>query len=104
MGLLFIGAVARLLYDFTGVLSRRWSRLFSYNRVVLASVFSMIIGIGLLFLAHPRQLLTPSPSDAYLHALRLFVLGCMLVVFSLYTFVAALVLHAASLIRFKPTD
>ena len=43
----FFGAVAQLLFDYTGTLRRRWEQLFPYNRTVVLSLAMIVAGIAL---------------------------------------------------------
>lgn len=43
----FLGAIAQVLFDFTGRRTRRWLRAFPYTRTVFLAVLLILVGIGL---------------------------------------------------------
>jgi glycosyltransferase involved in cell wall biosynthesis len=92
----YLGFIAKVLYDFTGATRRKLLRLFSYTRAVLISVAVGVGGIGLtipLVLTYLENGLA-LPQDwgptSYMAITGLF---CVIAGFS--TFVATLIIHAS---------
>ena len=94
----YFGCLAQLFYDYSGDARRRWLRVFSYTRTVLASFVGFVAGLGLmlpLFVTFVREGYT-LPLDIGLRN-HLAVTGLLLVILSFTTFTFTLVLHAAAL-------
>ncbi len=93
-----LGCIAQVLFDYRGRARRRWLRVFSYTRSVIAAAIVTVTGLALTipliayYLSHHENLTAQASTWD-----RLGVLGLMLVVvgFSLFTF--TLVLHAATI-------
>ncbi|OLE38980.1 MAG: glycosyl transferase family 2 [Actinobacteria bacterium 13_1_20CM_3_68_9] len=93
----YLGCLAQVLHDYSGAARRRWLRIFSYTRTVIATAVGFIVGIvlaAILVIDYVRSGLALSPSDRLPY---LGVLGLMLVVVSFMTFTFDLLLHAAAL-------
>jgi hypothetical protein len=43
----YVGCLARVFFDYSGKDTRRWLRIFSYTRSVVASIVAVVIGTGL---------------------------------------------------------
>lgn len=99
----FLGCLARMFYDYTGLQRRRWMRVFRYNRAVLGSALLLAAGLGLvaplIWDYVDAGLSLPHPVDPLNY---LAVTGILLIVssFSLFTF--TLVIHAADLKLQRP--
>lgn len=91
----FGGILAKSLLDFSGAQSRKWSRIFSYNRSVGLSMLGFVAGALLpvpLVLEWVRQnYLLPANSDPLYH---LAVAGLWLMMSSFLVFTNTLLLHA----------
>jgi glycosyltransferase involved in cell wall biosynthesis len=93
-----LGCIAQVFFDYRGRARRRWLRLFSYTRSVIASAVVGATGLAFTvpliayYLSHHENLTVQASTQD-----RLGVLGLMLIVigFSLFTF--TLVLHAATI-------
>lgn len=101
-----VGAVARVLFDYTGKHRRFWLRVFAYNRSVATSVVMFLLGIALLvpllrqYLSNDLRLPGPGTSESHWG-----MTGLLLVVMGVATFVFTLLIHAASLAsRFTPDE
>jgi glycosyltransferase involved in cell wall biosynthesis len=93
-----LGCIAQVLFDYRGWARRRWLKIFSYTRSVIAAAVIGVTGVAcavplvVYYLSHHERLtLHASTQD------RLGIAGLMLIVigFSLFTF--TLVLHAAAI-------
>jgi hypothetical protein len=92
----YLGILARVLYDFTGRARRTWLRAFPYTRTVLGSWALVAAGVGLVLPLVARYLrggLALTGLEASSHAA---VTGSLLVAAGFGTFVFTLVLHAAA--------
>jgi glycosyltransferase involved in cell wall biosynthesis len=93
-----LGCVAQVLFDYQGRATRRWLRIFSYTRTVIAALVTACAGLACLaplivyYLSHHESLSLRAPVQDHLA-----VIGLMLIIigFSLFTF--TLVLHAAAI-------
>jgi hypothetical protein len=91
----FMGILAKSLYDYSGAQSRKWSRIFSYNRSVVASGFGFAAGV-LLTIPLVREyfrlgLRLASVSQPPYH---LAITGLWLMMSSFLVFTMTLLLHA----------
>lgn len=94
----YSGCVAQVLYDHTGAATRRWLRIFSYNRSMLLSAVALLGGI---------LLATPLVVDYFHQGLRLAgdvtrdshlaVMGLVLLSASFVNYAFTLLLHATAL-------
>jgi glycosyltransferase involved in cell wall biosynthesis len=92
----YLGCIARVLYDFTGDTRRTLLRVFSYTRAVLASAAVGVAGIALtvpLILTYIRHGLA-LPGD-WGPSSYMAITGLLCVIAGFSTFVATLVIHAA---------
>ncbi len=91
----FMGILAKSLLDFSGVQSRKWSRVLSYNRSVTLSAAGFLTGALLpvpLVLEYVRQgFLLPANSEPVYH---IAIAGLWLMMSSFLAFTNTLVLHA----------
>src|SRR5580698_8394278 len=91
----FMGILAKSLLDFSGVQSRKWSRVLSYNRSVTLSAAGFLTGALLpvpLVLEYVRQgFLLPVNSEPVYH---IAIAGLWLMMSSFLAFTNTLVLHA----------
>ncbi len=93
----YFGAIARILYDFTGAARRKWLARVPYTRTVLMSAAVFVIGIALTlplvssYVEHGLAL----PQD-WGPASYMAVTGLLFIVAGFLTFVFTLLLHAAA--------
>jgi glycosyltransferase involved in cell wall biosynthesis len=92
----YVGSLARVFFDYSGEVTRRWLRAFSYSRSVILSVCSIAAGVGLgMPLVH--QYLSSGlrlPGDVQ-EPSYLAVTGLLFVIAGCMNFTFTLVLHAA---------
>ncbi len=93
----YLGCIAQVMYGYSAARTRRWLRLFAYDRAMLASGLAGVAGLALASpLVHQYVrggLRLPSISTPQMH---LAVLGLFLLVAAFHTFSGTLVLHAAA--------
>jgi glycosyltransferase involved in cell wall biosynthesis len=93
----YMGALARVFFDYKKHLTRRWLKAFSYTRSVVLSVVAVTAGCGLalpLVLQYLRSgLRLPSEVGAASH---MAVTGLLLVIVGAMNFTFTLALHAAA--------
>jgi glycosyltransferase involved in cell wall biosynthesis len=95
---LYFGALAQVLYDYTGRARRRWLALFPYSRTVAGCAFSFLLGIALtvpLIVDYVSEGLSLPTDPGPVHHLAVTGLLAMIVGFT--TFAFTLILHAAAL-------
>lgn len=101
----YLGCIAQVLYDYTGVARGRWLRLFPYTRTVVFSAGAFVLGVMLtvpLVVDYIRSgLVLPGEPGAVHH---LAVTGLLAMIAGFTTFAFTLVLHAASITRSEPGD
>jgi glycosyltransferase involved in cell wall biosynthesis len=93
----FVGCLAQVLHDYTGLARRRWRRIFPYTRTVLLSTVAFAVGLALaatLLADYIHSNLRLSPADRIPY---LGVLGLVLLICSFLTFCFNLLLHALAL-------
>ena len=93
----YVGCLAQVLHDYTGVARRRWRRVFPYTRTVVLSGVAFVVGFALalgLAVDYLRSGLALSPLDRIPY---LGVLGLVLLIGSFLTFCFILLLHALAL-------
>jgi glycosyltransferase involved in cell wall biosynthesis len=93
----YVGCLAQVLHDYTGLARRRWLRVFPYTRTVLLSAAAFAAGFALaaaLVVDYVRSDLSLSTSDRVPY---LGVLGLALLIGSFLTHGFNLLLHALSL-------
>lgn len=102
---IYAGVISKVLFDYSGDETRRWSRIFSYTRTAMASGLLSILGfLALLplvsnYLANDLKL--PATSSSSTH---LAVTGLMLIIGGVTTFIFTLMIHASMLAtRFRQT-
>lgn len=93
---IYVGSLARTLYDYGGERTKRWLRHFAYTRSVVFSAISIAIGIALvlplLLLYLKNGFVLPGSAFPQNH---LAVTGLLLIVCGSMNFTFTLVLHAA---------
>lgn len=96
---IYLGILMKVLFDFTGDATPVWLKRFKYDRVVPATIFSGLAGVGLAvplvvdYMQHGYQLSTLGTKS------HLAVLGLLAAVASFMTFTFTLVLHATQVRR-----
>jgi glycosyltransferase involved in cell wall biosynthesis len=96
---IYAGVLARVLYDPTGQVIARWTRLFPYDRAVLGSFFAFVAGMGLcvplvrIYLIEELRLETVTMEN------HLAVGGLLTMVISFMTFTFTLLLHALAMTK-----
>lgn len=94
---IYVGSLARTLYDYGGERTKRWLRRFDYTRSVVASTAVVLIGIALvipiLALYLKSGLILPGTAFPQNH---LAVTGLLFIVGGFMNFTFTLVLHAAA--------
>ncbi len=94
----YLGVLAKVVNDLTGVTVRRWTGRFPYNRTFAISALLALIGVALnvvllgVYVAH--GLLIPPSAVRIVH---LAITGMLLVMLGFLTFTFTLVLHALAL-------
>ena len=94
----YLGCIAQVLYDYTGVARARWLGLFPYTRTVALSAAAFLLGILLtvpLIVDYVRSGLELPGEPGAVHHLAVTGLLAMIVGFT--TFAFTLVLHAAAM-------
>ena len=90
----YVGSLVRILYDYNGLLTRRWLRVFSYTQSVLLSVVVALVGMAMLlplvthYVGGGFRLWETRPTD------YMAVTGLLLVVAGGMNFTFTLALHA----------
>ena len=95
---LYFGALAQVLYDYTGQARRRWLAMFPYNRTVAGSASAFLLGIGLtvpLIVDYVSSGLSLPNDTGPVH--HLAVTGLLAMIIGFTTFAFTLILHAAAL-------
>ncbi len=95
---LYFGALAQVLYDYTGRARRRWLAMFPYNRTVAGSASAFLLGIGLtvpLIVDYVSSGLSLPNDTGPVH--HLAVTGLLAMIIGFTTFAFTLILHAAAL-------
>jgi len=93
----YVGALARVFFDYSGQTRRRWLAVFSYTRSVLLSASAVAIGCGLAaplvvrYIASGYRL-----TDEIFPTTHLAVAGLLLVIGGFMNFTFTLALHAAA--------
>jgi glycosyltransferase involved in cell wall biosynthesis len=95
---IYSGVVSRVLFDYTGVFSRKWLSRLRYTRTALISGFMFLIGLGftipLLGEYLSNNLVLPEIDSASVH---LAITGLTAILGSAITFVFVLLIHASHL-------
>lgn len=93
----YLGALARMFFDYSGEPRRRWLRLFSYTRSVVLSAVAVAAGIGLAVPLAYRYVQSGFVLTADVFPkTHLAVIGLLLVIAGFMNFTFTLALHAAS--------
>jgi glycosyltransferase involved in cell wall biosynthesis len=93
-----LGAVAQVLFDYTGVARRRWSRILPYTRTVLAAGGLFCVGVGLAvplvvsWLSNDFRLQDPANAENHMA-----VVGFTAMLSGFLLFACTLLLHGAML-------
>jgi glycosyltransferase involved in cell wall biosynthesis len=93
----YVGCLAQVLHDYTGMARRRWLRAFPYTRSVLGSMMAFLTGFIMAFvlvIEYVQSGLELSPASRIPYT---GVLGLMLLIISFLTFTFVLLLHALAL-------
>jgi histidinol-phosphate phosphatase family protein len=94
----YVGALARVFFDYSGDVRKKWLRRFSYTRSVVLSAVSVVAGAGLavpLVMLYVRQGFRLS-GEAVFPANHLAVAGLLFVIGGFMNFTFTLALHAAA--------
>jgi glycosyltransferase involved in cell wall biosynthesis len=93
----YVGALARVFFDYKGDLTRRWLAAFSYTRSVVLSVLAVLAGgaMGIPLVASYVQSGLRLPADIG-PASHMAVVGLLLVMAGAMNFTFTLMLHAAA--------
>jgi histidinol-phosphate phosphatase family protein len=94
----YVGALARVFFDYSGDVRRKWLRRFSYTRSVVLSAAAVATGAGMavpLVLQYVKQGFRLS-GDAVFPANHLAVAGLLFVIGGFMNFTFTLALHAAA--------
>jgi len=93
----YVGALARVLFDYTGETRRHWLRMFSYTRSVVLSALGVIGGGGLAMPLVFRYIRSGFQlTDDIFPTTHLAVTGLLLVIGGFMNFTFTLALHAAA--------
>ena len=99
----YVGSLARVLFDYGGERTRRWLSRFAYTRSVLLSAFATLIGVALLVplvaLYFANGLALPGRAFPQNH---LAITGLLFLVAGFMNFTFTLVLHAAAVNLKRP--
>jgi hypothetical protein len=94
----YLGVLARVVNDLTGLAGRRWTSRFPYDRTCVLSAATVLVGlspdVALLRLYIADGLSIPAGAERAVH---LAITGLLLVVLGFLTFTFTLVLHALDL-------
>jgi glycosyltransferase involved in cell wall biosynthesis len=93
----YVGCLAQVLHDYTGLARKRWLRIFPYTRTVAVSMVTFLVGFILaliLVIVYVRSGLALSADSRTPYV---GVLGLVLVISSFLTFTFVLLLHALAL-------
>jgi len=95
----YVGALARVFFDYSGEVTRRWLQVFSYTRSVLLSAAAVSAGAAMaipLVLEYVRLGYRLSTEESTFPANHFAVTGLMLVIAGFMNFTFTLALHAAA--------
>jgi hypothetical protein len=94
----YVGALARVFFDYSGDVRKKWLRRFAYTRSVVLSAVAFAAGAGMavpLVLQYVRQGFRLSGADVF-PANHLAVAGLLFVICGFMNFTFTLALHAAA--------
>jgi glycosyltransferase involved in cell wall biosynthesis len=95
----YLGVLAQVYFDYHGDVTRRWFRVFAYNRTALSSGVLFVVGLGLgslLVREYVRRGYSLAGDLTPVNSLA--VTGLMLMIFGFMTFTFTLLLHATALV------
>jgi glycosyltransferase involved in cell wall biosynthesis len=98
---IYLGILAQVFFDYTGVATKRWFSLFAYTRTVLVSAAMFVLGLALtgwLLVYYVRHDFLLSPDGA---ANYLGVTGLLLMIAGFMTFTFTLLLHSTSVVVWR---
>ncbi|MEO6420077.1 MAG: glycosyltransferase family 2 protein, partial [Polyangiaceae bacterium] len=98
---IYLGVLAQVFFDYSGVPTKRWFERFSYDRTVGISVAMFTLGLvleGSLVTSYVRHGLTLSPNDAISH---LGVTGLLFMIAGFMTFTFTLLLHSTAVVVWR---
>jgi glycosyltransferase involved in cell wall biosynthesis len=93
----YVGCLAQVLHDYTGIARRRWLRLFPYTRTVAISLAAFLSGFIMAFVLVIEYVQSGLALSAGSRIAYMGVLGLGLLIGSFLTFTFVLLLHAAAL-------
>jgi glycosyltransferase involved in cell wall biosynthesis len=94
----YMGCIVQVVHDYTGDATRKWLRIFSYTRSILASTVAFLLGLGLAAALLVKWL--ASGLSLQVHRLAftdMAVTGLLLMIAAFMTFTSTLLLHAVAL-------
>jgi glycosyltransferase involved in cell wall biosynthesis len=92
----YVGALARIFFDYTGDRTRRWLRRFSYTRSVVMSALAVVSGATLAAPLAYQYVLAGFKLSSDIPANHQAVVGLLLVIGGAMNFTFTLALHAAA--------
>lgn len=93
----YVGCLAQVLHDYTGVARRRWLRIFPYTRTVALSALAFVVGLALTVALVVEYIQAGLALSLASKVPYLGVLGLVLLISSFLTFTFLLLLHALTL-------
>lgn len=93
----YVGCLAQVLHDYTGVARRRWLRIFPYTRTVALSALAFVVGLALTISLAVEYVQAGLALSLTSKMPYLGVLGLVLLISSFLTFTFLLLLHALTL-------
>jgi hypothetical protein len=94
----YVGALARVFFDYSGDVRKKWLKRFSYTRSVVLSASAVAAGTGMAvpLVVHYVELGFRLSGDAVFPANHLAVAGLLFVIGGFMNFTFTLALHAAA--------
>jgi glycosyltransferase involved in cell wall biosynthesis len=93
----YVGCLAQVLHDYTGMARRRWLRAFPYTRTVVISLAAFLVGFTLALVLLIDYIRLGLALSADSRVAYVGVLGLVLLIGSFLTFTFVLLLHALAL-------